>query len=343
LSRLTDSAKLEIQQRLHRIHVLPIVILYLNNICDSRCITCSIWKNNAALKSPDERQMPDALLRELYEKLGQWRPRQILLSGGEPALHPRFAEAVRKFANLPSRVCVITNGLSLNSCDHGGLRHVSEFYISFDAPDRESYKQIRGVDGFDRLMQTTALLNSLVPRPRMVARCTLQRANVGRLPELTTAAREMGFDAISFLGVDVGGAAFSRDVHGIPDSRMIQPAREDLIRMQAGIEALRHMAGSGFVEGGAAKLERILQYFRALLGEARFPEIRCNAPWVSTVIETTGKIRGCFFQPVIGDFRSINGETAVQFRRSLKVSTDSTCSRCVCNKFVGAQDFLRMS
>src|SRR5207244_7790172 len=105
-----------IQQGLHRVRVLPIIVLYLNNICDSRCGTCAIWKNNDLLKIPSERQMPDALLQELYESLGAWRPRQILLSGGEPALHPRFPEAIRRFANIDAKVCVITNGLRLSSC-----------------------------------------------------------------------------------------------------------------------------------------------------------------------------------------------------------------------------------
>jgi MoaA/NifB/PqqE/SkfB family radical SAM enzyme len=90
----------------------------------------------------------------------------------------------------------------------------------------------------------------------------------------------------------------------------------------------------GFIEGGALKLRRILQYFRALLGQDEFPAVRCNAPWTSVVIETTGKIRGCFFQPVIGDFRNINSKAAIEFRRRLKVDADATCRQCVCSKFV---------
>lgn len=320
--------------------MLPIIVLYLNNICDSRCVTCSIWKNNDSLKLAHERQMPDELLGELYDTLGAWHPRQILLSGGEPVLHPRFARAVEKFANICS-VGVITNGLLLSSCDHAALNRVSEFYLSFDAPDRESYAHIRGTDGFARLQRSLETLYSLVPRPKVVARCTLQRANVGRLPELVRTARQLGFDRISFLGVDVTSQAFSRDLHGPAEVDAIQPRHEDLAVMQAGIESLRGLS-DGFVEGGSEKLERILRYFRALLGQEEFPAVQCNAPWVSMVIETSGKIRGCFFQPVIGDFRSVNGESALRFRRSLNVSTDATCRRCVCSKLLGARDFIRM-
>jgi MoaA/NifB/PqqE/SkfB family radical SAM enzyme len=341
VSALLDSVWLEAQQHFHRIQVLPIVVLYLNNICDSRCKTCSIWKNNEWLKLPAERQMTDELLQELYEKVGAWGPKQILLSGGEPLLHPRFPEAVRKFKSIAGKVCVITNGLRLSSCEPSALEPVDEFYISFDAPDSESYERIRGVDGFERLAAGLRFLHGLRHRPKIVARCTLQRDNVRRIPELVRSARQMGFDALSFLGADISSDAFSRDLHGSADAMAIRSTTEDLDRMEASIESLADLH-DGFVEGGIQKLRRISHYFRALIGQAEFPAVRCNAPWTSVVIETTGKIRGCFFQPVIGDFRNINGEAAVRFRRELDVATDATCQRCVCSKFVRAQDFVRM-
>jgi MoaA/NifB/PqqE/SkfB family radical SAM enzyme len=341
VSALLDSVRLEAQQHFHRLQVLPIVVLYLNNVCDSKCKTCAIWKNNEWLKLPAERQMTDSLLQELYGTIAKWRPKQILLSGGEPVLHPRFHDAARRFKEIAGRVAVITNGLLLYSFEPAALEPVDEFYISFDAPDPRSYEHIRGVDGFGRLSASLAMLRGLQHRPKIVARCTLQRDNVRRLPELVSTAKQLGFDSISFLAVDVSSAAFSRDVHGISDIDAIRPSHEDLKIMEGAIEVLSDVQ-EGFIEGGIPKLRRLLQYFRALLGQNDFPSVRCNAPWTSVVIETTGKIRGCFFQPVIGDFRNINGKEAVDFRRGLNVDTDPTCKRCVCSKFVGTHEFVRM-
>lgn len=337
---LLDPIKFKLQQRSHRLQVLPIIIVYLNNVCDSRCVTCSIWKNNEALKIPAERQMSGELLEELYQNLGKWHPRQILLSGGEPALHPSFAEAVRKFRDIAGKVCVISNGLALSSCGSRALQGVSEFYISFDGHDRESYRRIRGVDGFERLASTLEILNTLRRRPKIVARCTLQKANVRRLPQLVEAARAMGFDCISFLGADLGSPAFARDLHGPADAEAIQPDGEDLLEMTDALRGLDY--SDGFVEGGVERLNRIAQYFRALRGEGELPAVSCNAPWMSMVIETTGRMRGCFFQPVIGDFRTVNEEAALSFRRNLNVSTDATCERCVCSRSLGVAEFLRM-
>jgi MoaA/NifB/PqqE/SkfB family radical SAM enzyme len=321
--------------------ILPIVIVYLNNVCDSRCLTCSIWKNNERLTVPADRQMSSELLGELYETLARWHPRQILLSGGEPALHPAFGDSIHRFRRVAGKVCVITNGLTLPSCGSRALEAVSEFYISFDGPDRESYRQIRGVDGFDRLALTMSVLKTLRSRPKIVARCTLQKANVRRLPELIDAARQLGFDCISFLGVDVSSEAFSRDLHGPSDAASIQPAKDDLRVMEEDIRRLEDRRDD-FVEGGPDKLKRIVQYFYALCGEARFPAVRCNAPWMSVVIETTGQIRGCFFQPLIGDFRTVNGDAAMAFRRNLNVNADATCQRCVCSKKLGLSEFMRL-
>jgi MoaA/NifB/PqqE/SkfB family radical SAM enzyme len=215
-------------------------------------------------------------------------------------------------------------------------------YISFDAPDREGYRQIRGVDGFDRVAASVRVLKAVVNPPKIVARCTLQRHNLRLIPEIVDSARTVGFDVISFLGADVSTNAFSRDLHGVINTTEIRPNHEDLIVAESMIDELEKHPDA-FIEGGAGKLKRIVQYFRALLGETDFPEIRCNAPWASVVIETTGKIRGCFFQPVIGDFHNINGPSALQFRQNLNVARDPTCRRCVCSKNLSTRDLLRMN
>jgi Fe-coproporphyrin III synthase len=342
LQTAIDAARFFRQQQTHRLRTLPIVIVYLNNVCDSQCITCSIWKNNGFLKIPSERHMTESLLDDLYGSLPSWRPRQILLSGGEPVLHPKFGEVVRRFCAIAPKVCVITNGLLLRTCDPTILESVSEFYISFDAPDSEAYRKIRGVDGFGRLADSMRSLTSLSHRPKAVARCTLQRENIRRIPQLIAAAQEFGFDAISFLGADISSEAFSRDVHGAADRPSIQPTSEDMEVMEGDILRIKTSGAHAFVEGGVEKLERLLQYFRALAGLAGFPAVACNAPWASMVIETTGQIRGCFFQPIIGDFQNVNGDAAVRFRKHLKVDQDPTCRRCVCSKWLGLGDLARM-
>jgi hypothetical protein len=71
---------------------------------------------------------------------------------------------------------------------------------------------------------------------------------------------------------------------------------------------------------------------------------RCNAPWVSAVIEASGDVRPCFFHPVLGNIHRqtftdiINSSEALAFRASLNVASNETCKRCVCSLHLQAQD-----
>ena len=95
---------------------------------------------------------------------------------------------------------------------------------------------------------------------------------------------------------------------------------------------------SGFIAEPPGKLRRRLsQYFAALHGDTEFPANQCNAPWVSSVIESDGTVRPCFFQPPLGNIHAsgsllavLNSADAVAWRRGLDVQRDAICRRCVC-------------
>ena len=52
---------------------------------------------------------------------------------------------------------------------------------------------------------------------------------------------------------------------------------------------------TGFIAESAEKLRRLPAYYAALNGTGDLPSVRCNAPWVSAVIEADGNVRPCFF------------------------------------------------
>jgi MoaA/NifB/PqqE/SkfB family radical SAM enzyme len=97
---------------------------------------------------------------------------------------------------------------------------------------------------------------------------------------------------------------------------------------------------SGFVAESPDKLRRLPQYYAALAGDAPFPPVRCNAPWVSVVVEAKGQVRPCFFHKPIGSLRragldAIVGTYLRSFRESLDVAGDPICTRCVCSLKTG--------
>ena len=101
---------------------------------------------------------------------------------------------------------------------------------------------------------------------------------------------------------------------------------------------------SGFIVETPDKLRRIVQHFRGHLGQAENVAPRCNAPWVSAVIEASGDVRPCFFHPVLGNIRQqsfpqiVNGANALRFRSTLDVAHNPTCQRCVCSLYLEDHD-----
>ena len=96
----------------------------------------------------------------------------------------------------------------------------------------------------------------------------------------------------------------------------------------------------GFILEAPQKLRRIVSHFRAHYGLEPHVAPRCNAPWVSAVVESNGDVRPCFFHPAIGNTAGttlgavLNGPQAIAFRESLRVADNPTCRRCVCSLFV---------
>lgn len=69
----------------HSITALPIVILMPHSACNCRCVMCDIWKGNGNLK-----QLTEADVATLLQTLATLGTKQVVMSGGEALLNPKF-------------------------------------------------------------------------------------------------------------------------------------------------------------------------------------------------------------------------------------------------------------
>jgi MoaA/NifB/PqqE/SkfB family radical SAM enzyme len=114
--------------------------------------------------------------------------------------------------------------------------------------------------------------------------------------------------------------------------------------MEQAIEALIQSHAqdleSGFIRESPEKLRRIARHFRAQLGQTDPVAPRCNAPWVSAVLESDGTLRPCFFHKPLGNVREtsfrdvLNSAQALEFRSSLDIAGNPTCRKCVCSLYL---------
>ena len=237
---------------------------------------------------------------------------------------------------------LLSTGMTLAQHAANVVKHVDEVIVSLDGPP-EVHNTIRNISSaYEKLSQGVAALQKLKPEFRITGRCVLQKLNYRYFPDIIRTAQTLQLQQISFLAADVSTSAFNRESPWT-DEKVVQielnevETQEFESLLKASFREFESDYQSKFIAETPAKMLELAQYYKAMLGNASFPARKCNAPWVSAVIESDGEVRPCFFHASYGNlFTStfdaiLNSETAKAFRRKLDVKTDPICQRCVCS------------
>jgi MoaA/NifB/PqqE/SkfB family radical SAM enzyme len=167
----------------------------INNSCNANCGFCNFARD----VFPRDRWTHvgrDAALESL-DILYRNGVRYLVITGGEPTLHPHLAEISKHGADLGMKMMLVTNGSLLKP---RRVRHlvdsgISSFIISIDAADREAHEANRGLPGVcERIRGANALLSEL--RVHSTASVTMSRLlDYDALPGFL---ESLGFDSVTF-------------------------------------------------------------------------------------------------------------------------------------------------
>ncbi len=320
-----------------KIYTLPIVFLEPHGACNCRCVMCDIWKGN---KTAPRWTRED--LQPIQESLKRLETRRVCLTGGEALMHPDFFEFCRAIRGAGPKITLLSTGLLLASKAEELTRAVDEVILSLDGPEDVHVAIRRVPQAFAKLRQGVRALKDESARFPVSARCVVQKDNFRSWTETVRAARDIGLDRISFLPADPYSEAFNRPA-GWTQERIdeVVPAEAELPALEAELTRLLHeekgSIAAGFVVEKPKKLARIVHYYAACRGKADFPPVRCNAPWVSAVVEADGTVRPCFFHKPYGALGKngldsvLNHAPALSFRRRLQPASNARCKTCVCS------------
>jgi len=262
-------------------------------------------------------------------------------------MHPEWQQIAGAFKANGQKTWLLTSGLSLAKNAQRAAQLFDAITVSLDGTDAPTYQAIRGLDAFEAVCRgiRTAADAGLQPGIRV----TLQQANFRQLPQFVDLAGKLGAREVSFLPVDVANLhAFARNAE-LGGAVLLR--REDLPAFEALLENLESAYAnefrSGFIGQSPQKLRRILQYFAALSGTGELPEVRCNAPEFSAVVDARGGVSPCFFIPgdraargADGLGQALNSQTMAALRRSIRAGTRGECARCVCSLWRNPNTFL---
>ena len=326
-------------QPAHVIEHLPILILNPHSRCNCRCVMCDIWKVETA------REIGAAELERHLGDIETLGVRWIVFSGGEPLMHSDLFRLCSLLRGRGIRTTILSSGLLLPKFARPIVAHLDDVIVSLDGP-AGAHNRIRGVKrAFELLSAGIDAIHVLNPDFPVSGRCTVQRLNFRCLRATVGTARQIGLQSISFLAADLTSTAFNRPQPWDPPRQAgIALTAEEIDLLQDEIEGLiRDCAAdlaSGFIQESPQKLRRIVHHFQAHNGLAQPVAPRCNAPWVSAVVEADGAVRPCFFHPAIGNINGrrllevLNSPEALHFRSRLDVAQNPVCQRCVCSLYV---------
>jgi Fe-coproporphyrin III synthase len=313
---------------------LPIVILYVTEGCNLKCITCSY-------RQPLPNELSFDEIKDLAGRLNKFGLKRIVYSGGEPLLRNDFAKICELFSGLGIKQTLLTNGLLLGKRLDDIQNYFDEIIVSVDGANAETHDTIRGVKSFDIIIN--GIRDAVKARNvrQVSVRTVLQKRNFKEVLQMVDLAKSLNVNRISFLAADVLSDAFGRDTRGPAakdESILLDTDEIELFRTL--IEEMKYRFNgdfnSSFISESHEKMLNIARYFEAAIGMGSYPRNNCNAPNVSAVITSSGEVHPCFFLPSFANVRNdalqkiINNSAIKQIRRDVKNYKLERCKTCVC-------------
>jgi sulfatase maturation enzyme AslB (radical SAM superfamily) len=173
----------------------------LANICNLHCTYC--FRSDDNLYSSHAEFFPIELLRRVVgEARDAAKITRVNFTGGEPTLHPSFAETLRVIGDAGLTVSFVTNGWHFDrvwpaiQANRAAVSHVA---FSLDGVTRESHDQWRGKGSFDRLVR--AFSRCYVSKLPFGIKIVIRRDLLEQLEQIAVFAARMGAASLQFVHV----------------------------------------------------------------------------------------------------------------------------------------------
>ncbi|HYL80348.1 MAG TPA: radical SAM protein [Candidatus Acidoferrum sp.] len=267
------------------------VVLYIEttNRCDSLCQTCI--RSFRTLEPPKDLTLAE--LRRIVDQVP--RLTRVLLHGiGEPLLNPDLFPMITYLKGRGVTVVFNSDAIGLTEKKRRGLieSRLDELRVSMDAATPETYRAIRGVATFDRVVENVTALRQLkkecaVALPKISLWFTVMKKNLEELPPFIRLAGTMGAEQVNvqrLVHYGEGLAVQEQSVHGTLSAK-----EETLLA-----EASRLSQEAGIVlsaSGDTTPMESLTPE------ERERPWSGCQRPWSLSYITANGNVLPCCISP----------------------------------------------
>ena len=285
----------------------PVLATFQVNLrCNSACGYCDLPLNVGRYEMTREE------IQRVFSCLYRGGVRFVLVQGGEPLLRRDLPEILEELSTIGFHLTLITNGTKLTASLVERLSRLSlAISVSLDTLDRERYRQIRGADQLDQVLEGIAFLKDF-PHPKFLT-CIVSEVNRAEAPAVVRFAREQGFLPV------VGAYHWNIGTYGRPDELLMYD-RSSAAAVFSGL-----LDGELIPPGYLRKfVEDNVSWLR---GQKLEP---CDAGRYSIAIDASGNVSPCLAFPSVGNLleSSLNEILSRFDREAIKICSDnSSCNR----------------
>lgn len=167
----------------------------LTNACNARCVFCNFAAGTLPRDARRFVSRENAL--DAIEILYCRGIRYLVITGGEPLLHPALGSVVECAAKKGMKAILVTNGALLTP---GRVRELagaglSSFIVSVDAASREAHERNRGLPG---VCETIRSANGVIGELGLQATASVTMSRLVDYDALPAFLRSLGFAAVTF-------------------------------------------------------------------------------------------------------------------------------------------------
>lgn len=324
-------------------NVISVAIIHIIQNCNSKCIMCDCWKTKGQI------QTSRSDLHPLFTKLKMMGMRSIMLTGGEPLLHPEINEIIDDLNQLNISIDLNTNAIDISKMMPSSWNKISKIVVSIDASNKEDHVKIRGDYNFDKIWSNILWIRKNTQNVSIGVRTTINRFNAFNLISIIDKALDIGVDHFGFSPLDVNSDSFARkkikEGNDNPTSDKLLPTKEEITiflkkfnRESELYKRIDYLFGEGRSQWSVSDFSSCFNHYMRLHHQKNSSETDCNPclfPRVSMVLDYNGDLKGCFYSAPFGHIKNLKDVNWTYQNRTQGMIESGICSDCRGKLFCG--------
>lgn len=292
---------------LHKKLDLHTPIIHIIQNCNSPCTICDCWQTKNKVYHSAKR------LKPLFAMLARKGCAAVMLSGGEPLLHPELNQVIKDAQDCDLKIVLNTNGLLLQRNTELIDLKIDQLVVSMDGIDRDSYKKIRGVDGYEIAWDNMERFKKDSPDTHVGIRTVFSRFNFDKLNHYLKKIELHGVDSIGLSPADISSQSFSRDKMSesrknnlklllLPEPNLINKLLDEFFPGNKYYDLIDNAWKRKKISWAPFTMTQCLLFYQSIWSGTLniFSNNPCNFPKTSLVLDYDGSLKNCFYSSSFG-------------------------------------------